>query len=229
MIQLQDVWKKYPETWALRGVSLNAATGQVMGILGENGSGKSSLFKILAGVVRPTRGLASVMGVPVGRETRSQTSYLPEVNPFYAWMSVERQLAFLSDFYPGWDGAKADELCQVMKVPSDQKIGTLSRGQVARLKMVAAFAWPSRVVLMDEPLGGIDPPSRRRILAALFENFRAAEQTILLSTHLVDEVEGFVDSVAFLSDGRVALEGEADQLREERGMSLVEMFEEVVS
>ena len=229
MIEMHDVWKKYHNAWALRGVSLTAAQGRVLGVLGENGSGKSSLFKILAGVVRPSQGAARVMGLPVGIETRGITAYLPEINPFYGWMSVTEQLDFLSSFYLDWDEVKATELCRFMKVPADQKVGTLSKGQVARLKVVAAFSWPSRVVLMDEPLGGIDPPSRRRILATLFEQFRADEQTILLSTHLVDEVEGFVDSVLFLSDGEIVLEGEADRLREDRGQSLAEMFEEVVS
>jgi ABC-2 type transport system ATP-binding protein len=229
MIEMQQVWKKYRDAWALRDVSLEAADGRVVGVLGENGSGKSSLFKILAGVVRPSQGVVRVMGVPVGIETRGLTAYLPEINPYYGWMSVAQQLEFLSRFYAGWDAVKATELCRFMKVPTDQKVGTLSKGQVARLKVAAAFSWPSRVVLMDEPLGGIDPPSRRRILATLFEQFRAAEQTILISTHLVDEVEGFVDSVLFLSAGEIVLRGEVDQLREDRGQSLAEMFEEVAS
>ena len=125
--------------------------------------------------------------------------------------------------------AKSRELLSFMGLTEDRKIGQLSHGQRARLKTVAAFSRPSHVVLMDEPLGGIDPPSRRRIISSLVSEFRVGEQTILISTHLVDEVEGIIDEVVFLRQGEVALEGNADELRSKRGKSLSDLFEEVVS
>lgn len=227
MIELEQVTKRYFLTKALKGISLRVEGGRVVGILGENGSGKSTLLKILAGVTRATSGEVRLFGEPVSRRTRAFTSYLPEINPFYSWMRVTEQLEFLSAFYPGWDAAKQAELLSLMALSGDAKVGELSRGQQARLKVVAAFAWPSRLVLMDEPLGSIDPPSRKRIVKALFDQYRVGEQTVLVSTHLVDEVEEVVEEVIYLRQGEVALQGNADQLRQERGKSLLDLFEEV--
>jgi len=227
MIDVQDVSKRYGNTWALRDVSLRLDPGRVLGVLGENGSGKSTLFRILAGLTRPSKGNVTVGGIPIGIQTRRMVSYLPEIDPFYSWMTVMEQLKFLSEFYPGWDMSKSLELVEFMNLSRERKIGELSRGQRARLKMVFAFSWPSQLVLMDEPLGGIDPPSRKRILNALFNEFRAGEQTILVSTHLVNEVEEFIEDVLYMREGEVTLFGNADELREERSRSLLELFEEV--
>lgn len=229
MIEVENLSKRYFTTRALKEVSLRIEQGRVVGVLGENGSGKSTLFKILAGVSRPSSGQVRIYDEPVGIETRAFTSYLPEINPFYPWMQVDEQLEFLSQFYPDWNPTKADELLLLMGLNPTAKIGELSRGQQARLKVVAAFSWPSRLVLMDEPLGGIDPPSRRRIVAALFDQYRVGEQTVLISTHLVNEVEEVIEEVIFLKNGEIALQGDADQLRQERGMSLQDLFEEVAT
>ena len=227
MIEVQQLNKWYLMTRALRGVSLSLVAGRVVGVLGENGSGKSTLFKILAGVTRPTTGRVRLLGEEVGRRTRAFTAYMPEVNPFYAWMRVGEQLAFLAELYPGWDRHKQDELMALMGLVAEARVGELSRGQQARLKVVAAFSWPSRVIIMDEPFSSIDPPSRSRIVRALFDQYRAGEQTVLVCTHLVEEIEGVVEDVVFLRRGEVALQGNADQLRQERGKSLGELFEEV--
>ena len=229
MITVENLWKKYFTTAALKGVSMAIEPGHLVGVLGENGSGKSTLFKILAGVARATSGTAQIGGEAIGLATRKTTAYLPEIDPFYAWMRVQEQLDFLASFYPGWDEAKGRSLLETLRLDGDRKVGELSHGQRARLKVVAAFSWPSQVVLMDEPLGGIDPPSRRRILEALVSEFRYGEQIILISTHLVSEVEEFVDEVYYLKRGEIALSGQADALRSGRGQSLSEIFEEVAS
>ena len=227
MIDVRDMWKRYPGAWALRGVSFQVERGRVQGVLGENGSGKSTLFRILAGLTRPSRGSAEVMGQEVRVKTRQHVAYLTEVNPFYDWMKVMEQVEFLARFYPMWDMDKARSLLSFMGLDGDKKVGALSRGQQGRLKVVCAFSWPSDLVLMDEPLSGIDPPSRKRIVEALFSEFRFGEQTILISTHLVHEVGEFIEDVMFMKEGEIALSGNADALREERGESLSEMFEMV--
>ena len=224
MVYVEDLWKKYPGAWALRGVSLTVARGGVLGVLGENGSGKSTLFRILAGVTWPTRGRALIGKIPAGFATKRMVSYLPEIDPFYSWMKVGEQLDFLSNFHPGWDWRKAGELLEFMNLSDDRKVGALSRGQRARLKVVYAFSWPSDVVLMDEPLGGIDPPSRKRILDVLFNEFRRADQTILISTHLVSEVEPFIEDVLLLRDGEICISGRTGQLQQDHGKSLSEIF-----
>jgi ABC-2 type transport system ATP-binding protein len=228
MVSVDNLWKRYRGTTALRGVNMTFEAGCVTGVLGENGSGKSTLFRIVAGVTRPSEGTVHLDGRDVGPATRAETAYLPETDSCYTWMSVAEQLQFLSAFYHGWDHTKARDLTDFMKLSLDDRIGELSQGQRARLKIVAAFSWPSRLVVMDEPFNGIDPPSRRRILQALVREYRVDSQTILLSTHMVDEVEELVENVVYLQDGQVALAGRADDLRADKGGSLSDIFEEVV-
>ncbi len=226
-VEVNDVWKKYPGVWALQGVSFNVEEGTVLGVLGENGAGKSTLFRIIATVTRPSKGAVCVADIPVGLETRKIVAFLPEVNPFYEWMKVMEQLTFLSAFYTGWNMDKSRELLKFFKLPENAKIGTLSKGQQARLKMVFAFSWPCKLVLMDEPLGGIDPPARKQIVNTFFNEFRFNEQTIIMSTHIVNEVEELVEDVLFLKEGKIVLTGQADRLREEKGKSLEGIFEEI--
>ena len=227
LVQVHDVWKKYPGVWALKGVSFDVEKGKVLGVLGENGAGKSTLFRIIASITRPTKGMVTVRDIPVGLETRKIVVFLPEVNPFYEWMKVMEQLEFLALFYKGWDMDKSRELLKFLAIPDNVKIGTLSKGQQAKLKIVFAFSWPAELVLMDEPLGGIDPPARKKIINTLFSEFRFGEQTIIMSTHIVSEVEEFVEDVIYLKDGKIVLSGVADHLREEKGTSLVGIFEEI--
>ncbi len=229
MVYVEDLWKRYSGAWALRGVSLTVARGRVLGVLGENGSGKSTLLRILAGVTRPTRGRSRIGEVETGFATKRVVSFLPEVDPFYSWMRVGEQLAFLSSFHATWDEGRARRLLEFMNLPEDRKVGALSRGQRARLKVVSSFSWSPEVVLMDEPLGGIDPPSRRRILDSLFNEFRHPEQTVLISTHLVSDVEPFIEEVLLLRDGETFASGRTDQLQQEHGRSLSEIFEMAVA
>jgi ABC-2 type transport system ATP-binding protein len=227
-VEVNNVWKKYPGVWALKGISFVVEKGKVLGVLGPNGAGKSTLFRIIATVTRSSKGSVIIGGVKAGLETRKITAFLPEVNPFYNWMKVMEQMEFLSVFYEGWDIAKTRELLRFLDLEENVKIGTLSKGQQAKLKIVLAFSWPAKLVLMDEPLGGIDPPTRKKIVRTFFNEFRVDEQTILMSTHLVNEVEEFVENVIFLRDGEIVLSGAADTLREQKGVSLEGMFDEIV-
>ena len=228
LVRVNDVWKKYPGKWALNGVSFDVENGKVLGVLGENGAGKSTLFRIIASVTRPSKGSVTVADMPVGLDTRKIVAFLPEVDPFYDWMKVTEQLEFLSEFYDGWDMDKSHELLKFMNLTDNVKIGTLSKGQKAKLKMVFAFSWPSKLLLMDEPLGGIDPPTRKKIINTFFSEFRFEKQAVIISTHIVNEVEEFVEDVIYLKQGEIVLSGVADELRQQKGTSLVGIFEEIV-
>lgn len=227
-IEVQDLWKEYSGGMALQGISLSVEKGKVVGMLGENGAGKSTLFRILANVSLPTKGSVTIDNTAVGLKTRDRVAYLPDINPFYARMTSKELFLFLNSFYSKWNMAKAYELSSFMKIDNHKKIGALSKGQRARLKIICAFAQEADVILMDEPLGGIDPVSRKRIMQAIFDEFKFGEQTILIATHLVNDVEEFLEDVVYLQDGKIVISGNTDELRERYNKSLSEIFEEVV-
>jgi len=226
-VLVENLTKKYPGKTALDNVCFSAEKGKVIGILGPNGAGKSTLFRIIATVSRPSDGKVYINGAPAGLESRKITAYLPDINPYYDWMKVIEQFEFLEPFYKGWDIEKTKELLKFLDVPENQKIGTLSKGQQAKLKIAFAFSWPAELILMDEPFGGIDPPSRHNIMGTLFKEFRFGEQTIIISTHIVNEAEEFIEDVIYLDKGKIVLSGKADMLREERGKSLEGIFEDI--
>jgi ABC-2 type transport system ATP-binding protein len=228
-IETKDLWKAYPGVWPLKGVSFDVEKGRVVGVLGQNGSGKSTLFRIMSGLTRASEGEVLIDGQPPGIETKRKTALMPEIDPFYAWMTVNELITFVQGFYNSWDSGRADELLEFLELPRDRKVGALSKGQKGRLKVVTAFSWASELILMDEPLGGIDQPSRRKMLDALFNRFRTPEQTILISTHLVDEVAPFLDDIICIREGEITLVGELEQLYRERNQSLFEIYEEVAT
>jgi len=155
------------------------------------------------------------------------TAYIPDIDTFYSWMTVRQAIDSESSMFEDLVIEDAMDLVQELKLDPDNKISSLSRGQRGRLKLVLAMSRRAELVLMDEPLSGIDPPSRTAILETIAERYRAGEQTIIISTHEVLESEKLFEDVIFLSEGRIVLSGEADRLREERGKSLNEIFAEV--
>jgi len=227
-IEIKNLWKKYIGSIALQGISLDLEKGKVLGVLGENGAGKSTLFRILANVTKPSRGQIMIDGTPVGKDTRTFVSYLPEIDPYSTRMTVSELFQFLSVFYPKWSQSKADQLMEYMKINPNKKIKTLSKGQKVRLKLICAFAQDGELLIMDEPLSGIDPISRKKVVETLFNEFRFGEQTIIIATHLVEDLEEFLDDVVYLKEGQIVLSGSTDQLREQYGKSLLGIYEEVL-
>ena len=227
MIEVRDLSVRRRRHWALVDVSFAVGPGRILGVLGLNGSGKSTLLKVLAGVTRRTRGQVSIAGEDVGLASRARAAFVPEVDPLYGEMSVAELLGFLSGFYPTWSADKASQLLGQVGVRADAPIESLSDGHKARLKLIAAFAWRPKVVLLDEPFKGIDQPSRGKIRELISSEFRSEEQTILVATHLLDEIEPLLDEVVVLHRGRLLLSGEADALRAEHSQSLAEIVERV--
>ncbi|HQD80981.1 MAG TPA: ABC transporter ATP-binding protein [Bacillota bacterium] len=226
-IELTDVHKRYYRSHALRGVNLSVDRGKIVGLLGPNGSGKSTLLRICAGLASPTSGKVQVHGQDISIATKAITAYIPDIDSFYSWMTVRQAIAFESSMFDDFVLADAMDLVRELKLDPDNKISSLSKGQRGRLKLVLAMSRRAELVLMDEPLSGIDPPSRTVILETIADRYRAGEQTIIMSTHEVLESEKLFEDVIFLSEGRIVLTGEADQLRAERGKSLNEIFAEV--
>ncbi|MCK9222633.1 MAG: ABC transporter ATP-binding protein [Limnochordia bacterium] len=226
LVELCHISKRYLLTWALQDVTLTIEPGVITGLLGPNGSGKSTLLKSIFGFVLPTSGQVKVAGRKPDRAVKAQVAYLPEVDHLYPWMSVGRIIEFVSSFYDDWDWEKTEELMKVSSLPTGRTVGALSKGQRARLKLVLTLSRNAPLLLLDEPLSGIDPPSRSRILEAIAMLFQADRQSIVLSTHEVSEAEVIFDSVILLEQGRVKLTGSADEIRQKTNKSLQAVMEE---
>lgn len=228
LIEFRNVTKLFPGADALKNVSVDIQKGRVVGLLGPNGSGKSTFLKLIAGLHRPTRGEVYVSGESPGRTTKDLVAYLPEVDHIYPWMTVEQSLNFISSFYKDWDQEKAERLLEFFKLPRRNRVGKLSKGMRGKLRLIVVLARSAPVVLLDEPLSGIDPPSRVSIVDALVSEFDAGEQTIIISTHEVLETESLFDSLIFLYQGEIALQGDVDALRQQYGTSVQDLFKEVI-
>ena len=189
--------------------------------------GKSTMLKLIAGLYRPDAGTVTVDGEEPSPRTKAKVAYLPEIDHLYGWMTVRQILEYVRSFYEDWDEARCRELVQFMGLDPAARVRGLSKGMRARLKIVVAMSRPAPVVLLDEPLSGIDPPSRSRVLQAIVSEFREDSQTVVMSTHDVAESENLFSEVVFLKAGRVIARGDADQLRAERGKSIRDLFEEV--
>lgn len=228
LVEIQALRKRYFLAHALNGVDLQVKRGVILGLLGPNGSGKSSLLKIMAGLVSPSSGMVAINGSSPSRLTKAQVAYLPEVDCLYGWMTVRETIDFVASFYRDWLPERAVTLLGLMGLEPRQKVGYLSKGKRALLKLLLAFSRRADLVLLDEPLSGIDPPTRAKILAAIVSEYRMGEQTIILSTHEVSEAESIFDEVVYLREGRVALMGAAETLRAEHGCSINDLWEKVV-
>lgn len=227
IMEVRDIVKKYDKKTALDGVTFDLQKGRILGLLGPNGSGKSTMLKLAAGLVRKDAGTIKVCGLEPGVASKSKIAYLAEVDCLYPWMKVKQFLEFIPEFYDDWDNRKSEELMAFFKLEKDAIIKQLSKGMRAKLKILLAFSRNASLILLDEPLSGIDYPSRAKIVETIIKHFKEKEQSIILSTHEIIETEGVFDDVVMLEYGRIKLMGQAEDLREEYKMSITELLKEV--
>ncbi|WP_309122037.1 ABC transporter ATP-binding protein [Paenibacillus sp.] len=227
IVECKGIHKRYLLKHAVNGIDLQIRRGSIVGLLGPNGSGKSTLLKMMAGLIYPTSGSILVNGREPDVRNKSRIAYLPEIDYLYGWMTVAETLRFLSGFYDDWQEEKAAEMLWTMELDGNQKVRNLSKGLRARLKLIAAFSRSAPLILLDEPFSGIDPSSRAKIIRSIIQQFDAAEQTIILSTHSLNEAEPMFDDVVFLQQGQVIMNDTAEHLRSEYGCSLENIWEKV--
>lgn len=224
--ELNEVVKTYGGKRALDGLTFRLGKGKIVGLLGPNGSGKTTVLKLLNGLLQPDSGSVRIAGSAPGVATKKMVSYLPERTYFNQWMRVNELLRFFSDFYETFDEGKARRMLSDLHIQEDSRLKTLSKGMREKVQLVLVMSRNVPLYLLDEPIGGVDPAAREYILHTILENYQP-EASILISTHLIQDVEKIFDDVIFLSQGRKVLEGNVDDLRQEKGMSIDELFREV--
>jgi ABC-2 type transport system ATP-binding protein len=200
--------------------------GKIYGLLGPNGSGKTTLMKIIADLHKQSTGTITIMGEKPSHKTRADVAFMPTENFIYGWMRVKEALAFYNDMYADFDLGRAEALIEFMELDLNQKVSSLSTGQRARLKITLTISRKAKIYMLDEPLNGLDPISRTKIKECIIDQFDS-DGVMLISTHLVNEIEQILDEVIFLNYGEVVLKGETETLRIERGKSLEDIYREV--
>jgi len=226
ILKCEGLTKVYGSIYALNEVDLELPKGKIIGLLGPNGSGKTTFIKMAAGLLTPTRGEITIAGCPVGTDTKAVVSYLPDKTYFNSWMKVSDCLDMFRDFYADFDRDAAMEMLLKLDVDPDRKLKTLSKGTAEKVQLVLVMSRKAQLYLLDEPIGGVDPAARDYILSTIIGNYDP-EATVLISTHLISDVEKVLDEFIFLKDGKVAAYAPTENLREDMGKSIDEYFREV--
>lgn len=225
ILEIKNLTKKYYTKEALCNINLNIDAGKIVGLLGPNGSGKTTLIKLLAGLLTATSGNILIDNKKVGVETKAIVSYLPDKPYFAGWMKVHDILAFFSDFYRDFDMKKATEMLELLKIGVNDRIKTMSKGTKEKLNLVLVMSRNAKLYLLDEPIGGVDPAARDYILKTIISNYRE-DSSVIIATHHISDVEKILDDVIFLNQGEIELNSAVEDLREQRGKSIDEIFRE---
>ena len=226
LIQCQDVWKRYGKKEALRGLNLTLESGKIVGLLGPNGSGKTTLIKVLNGLLCSEHGTVLVDGEAPGTYTKSIISYLPDKPYFAGWMKVSDLFDFFGDFYMDFDRDRAEQMCKALLIDTNLKMKTLSKGTKEKVQLILVMSRRAKLYLLDEPIASVDPAARDFILSTILNNYNQ-DGTVLISTHLISDVERVLDEVVFIQNGQVVRQELVDDIREKEGKSVDELFREV--
>lgn len=225
IIKLDNIVKRYGKKEALKGISLDIPKGKIVGLLGPNGSGKSTMIKLLNGLLQPDEGTIEIAGMKPSIETKKIVSYLPERTYLSEWMKMKDLLKFFSDFYEDFDLEKAEEMIEALNINVDEKIKDMSKGTKEKVQLILVMSRNADVYILDEPIGGVDPAARSFIMRTILQNF-SEESTLIIATHLISEIENICDEIIFLSYGEIKLQGNVDEIREEKGKSIDALFRE---
>lgn len=222
MIQLENVSKRYLTTKALTNVNLTIEPGQIVGLIGSNGSGKSTTLKLIAGLIRPTKGTVLVDGVIADRKICTKLSYLSELDAYYSFFTVKQTVDFYNDTFKDFNRERAEEILDFMKLDRKKKVKHLSKGNRGRLKIVLTLARDVPYILMDEPLSGLDPMVRQSIIKGLISFIDLEKQTVVITTHELQEIEPLLDTVVLIKEGKILDKQSVDDIRDNDHLSLVE-------
>lgn len=226
VLECNGLCKHYGGVMALDDLNLAVEPGRIVGLLGPNGSGKTTLIKLANGLLTPSAGQVTVQGMLPGRETHSLVSYLPERTCIPLGMSTRQLLDFYQDFYADFRRERAEEMLAHLEIRMDQRVKQMSKGTREKVQLIMVMSRAAKLYLLDEPIGGVDPATRDYILNTIINNYDP-EAAVIISTHLISDVEQVLDEVIFIDRGRLVLQSSVDQIREERGMGVDALFREV--
>ena len=226
ILTCENLTKCYGAKTALDSMDLHIGLGKIVGLLGPNGSGKTTLIKLANGLLQPTGGSIRIAGMKRGVESKAIVSYLPDADWLPDWMRVEQLVELFTDFYKDFDPARANEMLAKLDLQPKAALKTLSKGNKEKVQLILAMSRNARLYLLDEPIGGVDPAARDYILHTILSNY-SKDATVLISTHLIEDIEPVLDEAVFLKEGKVFAHRAVDDIRENEGMSVDAYFREV--
>ncbi len=226
ILECDNLTKRYGARTALDHISLTLESGRIIGLLGPNGSGKSTLIKLINDLLSPTEGSIRIAGHTPGLETKKIVSYLPERTYLDENLKVSSYISYFSDFYEDFDTGRAVDMLHKLNIDPELRIKTLSKGTQEKVQLILVMSRRSRLYCLDEPIAGVDPAARDYILSTIINNYDE-NATILISTHLISDVENILDEVVFIHNGNIRLQAQVDDIRCNQGKSIDELFREV--
>ena len=226
LLNCQALSKRYGYKTALDGISLTLERGRIIGLLGPNGSGKTTLIKLINGLLAPSSGSITINGSAPGPETKKVVSYLPERTYFNSWMKVTDILNFFCDFYEDFDRNRASDMLHRLGIDEHDRLGSMSKGTKEKVQLIMVMSRNADLYCLDEPIGGVDPAARDYILQTIITNYNE-NASVLISTHLIADIENVLDDVIFIQNGHIRLHASVDEIREQEGKSVDALFREV--
>ncbi len=226
ILECKELFKRYSGKTALKGINLTVERGRIVGLLGPNGSGKTTLLKLANSLITPSQGEILIDGKLPGIETKKIVSYLPERSYLADWMTVNDIVCFFNDFYTDFNPAVAMNMFSSLSINPSSRLKTLSKGTKEKVQLILVMSRAADLYLLDEPIGGVDPAARDYILNTIIGNYNE-NASVIISTHLIADVEKILDDVIFISNGEIKLTSSVDDIREKSGKSVDELFREV--
>ena len=228
ILECENLSKNYGSVKALDNLTLKIESGKIVGLLGPNGHGKTTLIKTLSGLLSKDKGKVLIDGKRIGVGTKKIVSYLPERSYLSPEMKIKEVVSFFQEFYEDFDAKKADAMLGELSLDKESKLKSLSKGNREKVQLIMVMSRKAKLYLLDEPMGGVDPAARDYILKTIISNY-SEDATVIISTHLIQDVEQILDEVVFLKEGKVMLHSDVDELRMEKEKSVDALFGEVFS
>lgn len=225
IVEFEGVYKKYGDKEVFKDLNINISKRKIVGLLGPNGSGKTTMIKMINGLTQCDKGKVKISGLKPSVKTKEIISYLPDRNHLNEDMRVKEILKFFSDFYKDFDIKKAKNMIENLNIDISEKIKSMSKGTKEKVALILVMSRNAKLYILDEPIGGVDPASRAYIIKTILKNYNE-DSTLLISTHLINEIENICDEVIIISNGKIILKGEVDDIRENKGMSIDALFKE---